>query len=131
MTINNEEPIIRNFQLMRHIFDNLDILTNEYKLSKSAISVINQLCMKHSTFNAYIECSITEFIISRKSFYRILEKLEELDIIKIAYKPAGRRTSYLVYFTSNFIYHIAEDNFAELYDSWLTHQLDYKERNDV
>ena len=72
-----------------------------------------------------------EFIISRKSFYRILEKLEELDIIKIAYKPAGRRTSYLVYFTSNFIYHIAEDNFAELYDSWLTHQLDYKERNDV
>ena len=112
--------IIRNFQLMKQIFDNTDILVTYYKLTKKEISIVQELCMKHNSFKAYIECKIEEFSISRKSFYRILDKLENKNILNVVNRPRNQYSSLQVYFTAKFIQIIGDEEFADLYGKWLT-----------
>ena len=116
--INQDKTKIRNFQLMKHIFDNLDIVTTSYNISKNAISVIQQLCLLHNSFKPYIEFQSKDFTLSRKSFYRTLEKLENENIIKVVSKPINSKSIYQAYFTLSFIRSVCEPEFAIIYEDW-------------
>ena len=109
---------------MKHIFDNNDVLVTYYKLTKKEISVIQELCMKHNSFKAYIECSISDFRISRKSFYRALDKLENENILNVVNRPKNQHSSLQVYFTIKFIQKVCDEEFANLYEQWLTWRKD-------
>lgn len=115
----NNSYIVRNFQLMKNIFDNLDMLTINYKLSKKEVSIVQELCIKHNSFKFYIECNVDDFNISRKSFYRIIDKLENKNILKIVSRPKNQYSILKVYFTVKFIQIVCDSDFADLYEKWL------------
>lgn len=116
--------IIRNFQLMKNIFDNTDILATYYKLTRKEISIIQELCMRHNSFKAYIEFDIKEYESSRKSFYRALSKLENENILVIVNKPRNKYSVLQVYFTIKFIRIICNEEFADLYEQWFNWRKD-------
>ena len=122
--------IIRNFQLMKHIFDNIDVLVTYYKLTKKEISVIQELCMKHNSFKAYIECSLDDFKLSRKSFYRALSKLENENILNVVNKPRNQHSYLQVYFIPKFIQKVCDEDFANLYEQWLAWRKDCIENKE-
>lgn len=131
--MSNNPIAIRNFQLMKNIFDQLDKLNTYYKLTRNDIIVIQQLCMNHNTFNAHIEVSQNNFPFARKTFYRIINRLENENIIEIVSRAKNQYSKLLVYFTSSFISKVCDETFADLYDRWLTWQKTYKikgEEND-
>ena len=116
--------LIRNFQLMKHIFDNTDILVTYYKLTKKEISVIQELCMKHISFKPYIECKLEDFRVSRKSFYRAINKLENENIVNVVNRPKNQHSNLQVYFTIKFIKNVCDEEFADLYEQWLAWRKD-------
>ena len=112
--------IIRNFQLMKNIFDNTNVLVTYYKLTKKEISIVQELCMKHNSFKPYIECKIEDFRVSRKSFYRALDKLNNENVLNVVNKPKNQHSVLQVYFTTKFIENVCDEEFANLYKQWLT-----------
>ena len=111
--------IIRNFQLMKHIFDNTDLLVTYYKLTKKDISITQELCMKHNSFKLYIEYNPEEYKVSRKSFYRAIDRLENKNILNVISRPRNQHSTLQVYFTIEFIKRVCDEDFANLYEQWL------------
>ena len=109
---------------MKNIFDNTDVLVNYYKLTKKEISIVQELCMKHNSFKAYIEYDVNSYIASRKSFYRIIDKLENYHIITVVNRPKNKYSTLQVYFTTEFIQIVCDEEFADLYEQWLAWRKD-------
>lgn len=125
----SEPVLIRNFNLMKNIFDNLDVLTTHYKLKKRDINIVHLLLTRHTTFNAYIQVKTTDFSDSRKTIYRGLTHLENENIIIVAERPTNQYGSMKIYFTEAFIKRVCGEEFGGLYKQWLEWQLNYKEEN--
>ena len=117
--MSSDALIIRNFQLMKNIFDNNDILVTYYKLTKKEICLIQELCMKHHSYKAFIECNPKDFSLSHKSLYRVLNKLENKNVLNIVSKPSNQYSLIQVYFTIKFIQIVCDEEFADLYEKWL------------
>lgn len=122
--------LIRNFDLMKHIFDNLDVLTTYYKLSQRDINILHLLLQKHSTYNAYIEIKTTDFSRSRRVVYRSINKLEDKSIITVIERPQNQYSKLKLYFTISFIKRMCSEEFSEQYEKWLEWQKTYKEKGD-
>lgn len=121
------EPIlIRNFNLIKDLFDNLDVLTTRYKLRQRDIDIIHKLLTKHTTYNAYIIVKTSELIKSRRTAYRALEKLEEKNIITIVERPSNQYSRLKLYFTVDFINEVSGEDTATLYEQWLEWQKEFK-----
>lgn len=121
------DVLIRNFQLTRNVLASQDILVNHYQLKGSAILLIQELCLKHNSYNAYIEFKKSDLnlYMSSKCFYRALDKLQNENIISIVNYPIGKQP-YRIYFTENFIRKVCNKEFADLYSKWLTQQMKFK-----
>lgn len=119
--------IIRNFQLMKNIFANMNVLVTYYKLSKNDISILQELCMKHNSYNAYIECYSKDFVVSRRVFYRVIDKLENENIINVVARSTNQHNPLKLYFTTVFVKTVCGEDFATLYEKWLKYQKSYKQ----
>lgn len=123
----SEAIIIRNFDLTKKIFDNIDILTTYYKLSQRDINTISILLSYHNSYNAYIEMKMKNFNLSRRLIYRSLDKLKEKNIIHIVSRPRNQYQLLKLYFTIDFVMNIGGEEFGSLYKKWLEWQMSYKE----
>lgn len=127
----SEAILIRNFNLMKRIFDNLDVLTTFYKLSQRDINIIHVLLTKHTTYNAYIEIKTSEFSENRRVVYRAIDKLENENIITVKERPTNQHSCLRLYFTVVFIKNVCGEDFAEQYEKWLDWQKSFKEEMPV
>ena len=121
---NKDNPyIIRNYQLMKKIFSN--IITSSsvayYKLKVPEVLFINLLCERFNSFRYYIEYRYEDFshLISKRSFHRILDRLENENIVNIVDKAKNKHSISKLYFTEKFINKLCGEEFGELYSHWL------------
>lgn len=123
------EPLIRNYQLTRNVLAGQEILVQHYKLKGNSILLIQELCMKHNSYNAYIEFNRADLnlFISNKCFYRSLNTLEEKNIIQVVSNSTNGKQPYRIYFTIDFINKVCDKEFASLYSEWLTQQKEFKQ----
>lgn len=119
--------LLRNFSLMKHIFDNLDVLTVHYKLKQRDINVISTLLSKHTTYNAYIEVKASDFTEPRRTLYRALDKLENKNIITVVERPNNQYGFIKIYFTLLFIRQVCTEEIADLYEKWFEWQISFKD----
>ena len=115
------EAIIRNYQFTRNVLAGQDILIKQYKLKGNEVLLIQELCMKLNSFKSYIEFKRGDLTssIRRKTFYKILEKLENENIITFDSKPKNQVNTYKLHFTVEFIKTVCEEEFAKEYTRWL------------
>ena len=125
-----DEVLVRNFDLLKRVFDNLDILTTYYKLKARDINFIQSLLMKHNSFNAYIEIKPSELSGSKRTYHRALDKLENEYIITVVERPKNQHGFLKIYFTISFIKRICGDEFGDLYEKWLKWQLSFKDEKE-
>lgn len=126
----SEAILIRNFELLKEIFDHLEILSRNYNLNRRDINIIQQFCMNHNSYNAYISIKMKNFTETRRVIYRCIEKLEEKNVIVVANRPINQYTSLDVYFTTDFINNVCSEEFADLYSKWLDWQLEFKKKGE-
>lgn len=124
--MSNDAIIIRNYELLKRIFDELDVLNTYYKLNQRDIGIVQLLCMKHCSYNAYIQVKTSEFKESRRVIYRSLDKLENENILTVISRPRNQHEFLEVYFTVAFIKRVCGEDFAQLYENWLNWQKEFK-----
>ena len=118
--------IIRNYDIIKNLVEETEVLTNFYKLSQREINIIHTLCLRHNSFNAYIELSTKDFTESRRVVYRGLDKLENECIICIVNRPKNQYDTLQVYFTVEFIKRICGKEYSKIYRKWLDWQKSFK-----
>ena len=113
--------LVRNYHLTRNILENQDRIIKTYKLKSKEFVLIWNLRMKINSFKPYIEFSLNEMssLMCKKCFYRTLDKLEERNIISIVNRSVNGKNPYQVYFTTDFIENISDEEFSEIYNNWL------------
>lgn len=118
--------LIRNYELMKAVFDNLNLLTEYYQLSHRDISVIQTLCMNHSTYNAYISVETSKFVEPRRTVYRAIDKLENENIVVVINRAINANKKLQLYFTTCFINRVCGEKFGTRYEKWLNWQKEFK-----
>lgn len=116
------EAIIRNYQFTRNVLAGQDILIKQYKLRGNEVLLIQELCMKLNSFKSYIEFKRGDLTssIRRKTFYKILKKFENKNIVSFESRPKNNTVStYKLHFTVEFIKTVCEEEFAKEYTRWL------------
>lgn len=126
--MSNETFIIRNYDIIKNLFDEIDTLTNYYKLSSRDIRVVHAIALKHNSFNAYIEITTKDLCESRRVIYRALDKLENECIINIVNRPKNQYEPLQLYFTFEFIKRICGKEYAKEYKRWFKWQMTYKKK---